>query len=153
MPHYTLGYTWKTSKFIRQIGARLYFDQCGDDVDIGRRVKVSSKISIGDRSGIGDRCYLQGQIKIGDDVMMAPEVAIIAESHVHGRKDIPMNVQGVTKAPVEIGDDVWLGFRSIVLPGVKIRNGAIIAAGAVVTKDVQEYTIVAGIPARAIKQR
>jgi maltose O-acetyltransferase len=65
-----------------------------------------------------------------------------------------MNRQGNTeKRPVEIGDDVWIGARAVLLPGVKVGDGAVIAAGAIVTKEVAPYTIVGGNPARVIKSR
>lgn len=153
LPHYTFGYTWKIPKAIRQLGVKLYFERCGKNVDIGRKVKLSSKVSIGDNSGIGDRCRLQGEVHIGNDVMMAPEVALIAINHVTDRKDIPMNRQGEVAKSINIGNDVWLGFRSIILSGVTIGDGAVIGAGAVVTKDVPSYTIVGGVPAKPIRTR
>ncbi len=153
LPHYTFGYTWKIPKGIRHLGGVLFFEHCGKSVDIGKHAKVSSRLSIGDRSGIGDRCHLQGPIIMGNDIMMAPEVAIIATNHNFDRTDIPMNLQGHTDETVEIGDDVWLGYRAIVCPGVKIGRGSVVAAGAVVTKDVPEYSVVAGVPAKVIKTR
>ncbi len=85
--------------------------------------------------------------------MMAPEVAIIATNHNYDRIDIPMNQQGEINKTIEIGDDCWLGYRSIICAGVKIGKGSIVAAGAVVTKDVPPYSIVGGIPAKVIKTR
>ncbi len=153
LPHYTMGYIWKIPRAIRGIGAHLFFEHCGKGVDIGKRAKVSSRLSIGDRSGIGDRCYIQGPVIMGNDIMMAPEVAIIATNHDHDRIDIPMGQQGHTDKTIEIGDDCWLGYRAIICAGVKIGKGTIVAAGAIVTKDVPEYSIVAGVPARVIKSR
>ena len=148
-----MGYTWRVPKAIRQLGAKLYFERCGKNVDIGRKVKLSSKVYIGDRSGIGDECRLQGVIHIGNDVMMAPEVALIASNHVFEKTDIPMNQQGEIGKPIEIGNDVWLGFRSIVLSGVRIGNGSIVAAGAVVISNVSENETVYGIPALPKKKK
>lgn len=86
--------------------------------------------------------------------MMGPDVMIFHGDHEMSRRDIPMRLQGdsVSK-PVVIGDDVWIGARSIILKGVHIGKGAVIAAGAVVTKDVPEYAIVGGVPAKVIKYR
>jgi maltose O-acetyltransferase len=110
-------------------------------------------VEIGNNSGIGDNAWL-GAVKIGDNVMMAPNVTILSRNHVFEDKLIPMSKQGVTEDnPVIISDDVWIGTRAIILPGVTIGKGSIIGAGAVVTKNVPEYTIVAGNPARVIKQR
>lgn len=92
--------------------------------------------------------------KCGDNVMMAPDCIIYVRNHESSRLDIPMCEQGSTEErPVVIGNDVWIGGRVIILPGVKIGDGAIIGAGSVVTKDVSEYDVVAGNPARVIKDR
>ena len=85
--------------------------------------------------------------------MMAPEVAIIATNHNYDRIDIPMNQQGHSDKPITIGDDCWIGYRAVICAGVNIGRGSIIAAGAVVTRDVPDFTIVAGVPARVIKSR
>lgn len=153
LPHYSFGYTWKLPKAIRQVGAKMYLKSCGKNLDIGKKAHISSNLSIGNNSGIGDYSYLQGDIVIGDHVMMAPEVAIIATNHNYQRLDIPMGAQGSTEKQIVIGNDVWLGYRCIICAGVHIGSGSIIAAGAVVTKDVPEYSIVGGIPARVIKSR
>lgn len=153
LPHYGMGHCWIISKKIRTICGKLYFDYCGSNVDIGRHVRLSSKIKLGDNSGIGDNCYIQGTVHIGSNVMMAPNVAIIAANHVCDRTDIPMNAQGSVERMITIGDDVWIGYGAIILGGVTIGNGSVVAAGAVVTTDVQPYTVVGGIPAQRIKCR
>lgn len=98
-------------------------------------------------------CSVHGPLKIGDNVMMGPDVTILSQTHIIERTDIPMGKQGMREAIVIIGNDVWIGMRSIIMPGVKIGNGAVIGAGAVVTKDVPDYAIVGGVPARIIKYR
>jgi len=86
--------------------------------------------------------------------MIGPDVVVLSASHKFDRTDIPMCQQGGEPLrPVYIGDDVWIGTRAIILPGRKIGKGAIIGAGAVVTKDVPEYAIVGGNPARVIRYR
>lgn len=91
---------------------------------------------------------------IGDNVMMGPECMIFTRNHAFARVDIPMNQQGMKEfEPVSIGNDVWIGARVTILPGVHIADGCIIGAGAVVTKDIPEYAIVGGNPARVLKYR
>ena len=85
--------------------------------------------------------------------MMGPDVVILTHTHNIDRTDIPMGDQGSLVAKVTIGNDVWIGMRSIIMPGVKIGNGAVIGAGAIVTKDVPDYAIVGGVPAKVIKYR
>jgi len=129
--------------------------------DAGQGINVESKayigkgsnIRVGENSGIGYRCYLQGDITIGRDVLMAPEVIIITRSHGHDRVDIPMREQGSFDRPVIIEDDVWIGTRAIILPGVRIGKGSIIGCGAVITCDVAPFSIMGGVPARLIKKR
>jgi len=86
--------------------------------------------------------------------MMAPEVIIFSISHQTSDTSTPMRLQGNAPArPVVIGDDVWIGQRAIILPGVTIGSGSIIGSGAVVTKDIAPFSVVGGNPARVIKSR
>jgi maltose O-acetyltransferase len=110
-------------------------------------------IEVGDNTGIGINCRIAGPLKIGRDVMMGPDVMIFTQNHENSRLDIPMNLQTAPKKPVIIEDDVWIAARVIILPGITVHKGAIIGAGAVVTKDVPEYAVVGGNPARIIKFR
>ncbi len=85
---------------------------------------------------------------------LQPDVVMIGENHQSAKRDVPMRLQGYKKfPPIRIEDDVWIGARVIVLPGVSIGKGAIIGAGAVVTKDVPAYAICVGNPARVIRFR
>ena len=86
--------------------------------------------------------------------MMGPYVKMYVQNHNFSRTDIPMNQQGNSPArPIVIGDDVWIGANVIILPGVSIGKGCVIGAGSVVTKSVPEYSVVAGNPAKIIKNR
>lgn len=126
----------------------------GTDVNIERNAHFGPQLEIGDHSGIGINCEVYGPVKIGRDVMMGPEVVVYTSGHKHDRVDIPMREQGSDEVrPVVIGDDVWIGRRAIIMPGVKIGNGCIIGAGAVVTKDIPDYSIAGGVPAKVIKRR
>lgn len=111
-------------------------------------------VSIGERSTIGFYCllYASQEITIGDDCMIAPFVYIVDSNHGLAA-NVRMNRQANTTSPVRIGNDVWLGAHSVILPGVTIGDGAIIAAGAVVNQAVEANTIVGGVPATQIGNR
>lgn len=119
----------------------------GRDVGVGLRV--------GNRSNIGANCYIgcSGGIEIGANVMMSPGVNLFAENHNFARTDIPMKDQGVTRKPIVVEDDCWLASGSTILSGVRVGQGAIVAAGAVVTEDVPAFAIVGGVPAKIIGWR
>ena len=142
------------SKKFRVFWAKKIITQCGNDVNIERNAIFTPEIKIGNNSGIGINCEIYGPVSIGDNVMMGPEVVIYTKNHNTERTDIPMQEQGYTEAmPVIIGNDVWIGRRVIILPGVHIGNGCVIGAGAVVTKDLPDFTISGGVPAKVLKER
>ncbi len=132
------------------------FASAGENINIEARADFGkgSQIEIGDNSNIGVDAKIYGPITIGRDVMMGPEVVVITTKHNVSRTDVPMIEQGVSPAQrVIIEDDVWIGQRVTILPGVRIGKGAIVGACAVVTKDVMSFTVVAGNPAREIRDR
>ena len=93
----------------------------------------------------------KGEVEIGDDVLIGPNVVITSAQHCFERPDLPMNVQPEKKARVRIGNDVWIGAHAVIVPGVSIGDRVVIAAGAVVTRDVDSHSVVGGVPARKIK--
>lgn len=107
-------------------------------------------VEIGEDTIVGDHCFLDGRgnLKIGSHVDIASQVLIYNSEH-----DIEAEDFKAITAPVEIGDYVFIGPRAIILPGVKIGKGAVIAAGAIVTKDVEAFKIVGGVPAKEIGER
>ena len=141
-------------KQIRAFCGKLILEKCGRRVNIEKGAEFPSSVELGDDSGIGIRAQINGKVIIGNNVMMGPDVCIFTRNHACSRTDIPMDRQGFTpEQPVTIGDDVWIGAKVIILPGVHIGTGAILGAGAVVTKDVPEYAVVGGNPAKVIKMR
>ncbi len=112
-------------------------------------------LRIGNNSAIGAYSFLgaQGGITIGNDVIMGPRVSFHAENHRYEDADVPIRLQGETRRGIVVDDDCWIGAGAIILDGVHIARGAVVAAGSVVTKDVPPYAIVAGSPARVIKNR
>ena len=119
-------------------------------VHMGARFYNPAGITIGKDSIIGDRVTLDGRapLKIGNHVDIATEVMIYNSQH-----DIHSSDFHAVSSPVEIEDYVFIGPRAIILPGVRIGRGAIVAAGAIVTKDVPEFSIVGGVPAEVIGER
>lgn len=116
--------------------------------------QVSSDLVAGSYVFIGQNCEIYSKVKIGDYSMLAPEVKIIGGDHKYNIVGCPIIFSGRDiQLETDIGKDVWIGTRSTILRGVRIGDGAIIAANSVVTKNVEPYTIVGGSPARLIKNR
>ena len=141
------------AKKIRVFFARKILKRAGKNINIEKGAKFNGNCTLGDNSNIGVHCELNGTVEIGNDVMMGPEVVIYTRNHAHkGAK--PMNQQGYEEEKkVIIENDVWIGRRVIILPGVVIPNGCVIGAGAVVTKTFPEYSIIGGNPAKVIGKR
>jgi maltose O-acetyltransferase len=140
--------------YVRRFLASKMLAKAGKNINIEKGANFSRNVILGDNSGIGYKCEVAAGTVIGDNVMMGPEVVIFNINHCHSRTDIPMCEQGFEKErPVTIGNDVWIGRRAIILPGVKIGDGCIIGAGAVVTKDLAPYSIAVGNPAKVVKNR
>lgn len=118
-------------------------------VDDYRKLKIGANVSIGKSAML--QCI--GGITVGDNVMIAHGSQLISAGHHIPEPDEPMRFSGLDIAPIILEDDVWIGAGAIVLPGIIVGKGAVVAAGAVVTKDVEPYTIVAGIPALIIRRR
>ena len=142
------------AKRLRAFCARHMLTSCGENVNVERHARFGRGVTLGDRSGIGVNASIGEQTRIGSDVMMGPDCVIYTRNHRFDRLDIPMREQGYGPVePEEIGDDCWIGGRVTILPGVHVGNGAVIAAGAVVTKDVPPYAVVGGVPAKIIYNR
>lgn len=146
----------KFSNIIRIFCVKHIFKRCGKISTIDRKVYFGKgfNIEIGDYSGIGSHSFLPDNIIIGKYVMMAPEVYIAKNNHQFKEISIPMCFQGMTENKITIiEDDCWIGRRVIMTPGRHIRRGSIVAAGTVLTKDFDEYSILGGNPAKIIKSR
>ncbi len=116
----------------------------------------SGNIRIGTRVAIGIRAMVvceDATISIGDNTRIAAEVHISTGNHIFDEPRVPIIEQGIRHADVIIEDDVWIGTKAVILPGVRVGRGSVVAAGAVVTRDVPSMTIVGGVPAKAIGQR
>ena len=109
-------------------------------------------VMIGDHTRIGLHNTIIGPVKIGSHVNLAQGITVTALNHNFDDTEKRIDEQGVSTNPVTIEDDVWIGANAVILPGVTIGNHCVVAAGAVVTKDVPPHSLVAGVPAKVIKQ-
>ena len=130
----------------------------GDRTHIGEFTIIAANrgyFTLGDHSWIGPHSTIHGNggVTIGNNVMIAARCAINTVSHHYDRVDLPMCEQGVHCDPVVIEDDVWIGIGAIVLQGVRIGRGSIIAAGALVNRDLPPGSIAMGVPARPQRNR
>lgn len=139
---------------IRAWCARQFLISVGSNVNIEHGAMITSLMSIGENSGVGINAKIHGRVSIGKNVMMGPDCIIYTKNHAFSDISKPMREQGFQdEKPVTIEDDVWIGGRVIILPGVHIANGSIIGAGSIVTKNVPPYAIVGGNPAKVLKYR
>lgn len=158
------GIGWMLLDILPQPIRRVIFRTIMEDFESGGRgatidyktyIRYPSKVSIGAGTMINRGCRFYAsyhckdvRIRIGEHVAVAPEVSFLAAGHDYTQRALP-NIAG----SIIVEDYVWIGARSIILQGVTIGEGAVIAAGSIVTKDIPPYTVAAGIPARVIKKR
>jgi maltose O-acetyltransferase len=140
---------------LRGIILKFSFQKCGWGICIDKYVNFQGKKNI----SIGENCVINSFVHvwagkagliIGDRVMIASHTAITTLTHNY--YDENMRFAPAIDKKIIIGDDVWIGSHAVIMPGISIGRGAVIGAGSVVTKDVKENTIVAGVPAKFIKQ-
>lgn len=108
-------------------------------------------ITIGHHTRIGIHNTIIGPVSIGSHVNLAQGIVVTALNHQFLDASKRIDQQGITTRAVVIGDDVWIGANAVVLPGVTVGSHSVVAAGAVVTKDVPPHTVVGGVPAKVIK--
>lgn len=130
-------------------------------ISVGKNTKVQPGVYVGKGRDIriGSHCQINENVKlhavdIGDYVMIAPGVTILSRNHQFERTDIPMVMQGEQQEEkVTVERDVWIGTNAVIMPGVRIAEGVIIGAGAVVTKDCEAYGVYLGVPAKKLRSR
>jgi carbonic anhydrase/acetyltransferase-like protein (isoleucine patch superfamily) len=138
------------------LGSRIVLE---DDVWLSRGCYLVAgpglEITVGPQSYIGHRClfYGHGGIQVGRDVLLANDVQLICGNHTFARRDLPIRAQPTEERPIVVEDDVWLGASAIVLGGVTIGQGSVVAAGAVVTHSLPPYSIARGVPAQIVGVR
>lgn len=118
------------------------------------RVRISTDLKSGVYCYVGYGCRITQKVVLGNYVMIAPEVVIAGSDHAFDVTGVPcIFTHRPVVPPTLIGNDVWIGTRSIIMSGVTIGDGSIIGAGSVVTKDIEPFSIVAGVPAKVIRSR
>ena len=130
-------------------------------IKVGANTRIQKKVYIGSGNNIviGTNCQINESVRldnvsIGNNALIAREVVFLGKTHNNGSVHIPISEQGFDDGFYsKVGNDVWIGLRTIVLPGLNIGDGAIIGAGSVVTKNIPAYTVWGGVPARFIKDR
>jgi len=133
-------------------------------IEVGKNVWLQRNVTAISYDGsikIGNNVSMQpfgvlwgpGDIEIGNDVRMGPRVSIIAGNHNFSETEKIIRSQGMTSIGISVQDDCWLGAHSVILDGVTIAKGCVVAAGAVVTKSTEPYGIYAGVPAKKIRSR
>lgn len=158
LPKSTTPIFGKFAKLIRRELCKRIFATCGDKLNVENKAYFGNgkDFRVGNEAALGTNFKSTNRIvTIGNYLMMAEDVLFLGGGHNFERTDIPMGHQGGgSKTPLQIGDDVWIGARAMILPGCRhIGKGVIIGAGSVVTKDIPDYAIVGGNPARVIKYR
>lgn len=146
-----INYNYHDLDEIRQLFSQLIGSEVSDDfrlfppfaTDFGKNIHLGKNVFINS----GCRFQDQGGIHIGDNALIGHNVVLATLNH----EENPEKRGNLIPSPIRIGNDVWIGSNAVILPGVTIGDGAIVAAGAVVTRDVEKNTVVAGVPARYIR--
>lgn len=152
-------YNWMTfsTAALRAAIWRVVAKKIGHKVYIFSRVRLLSpgNISIGNCCCLNHDTDIEGRggVEIGNFVLIGPNCQILTSGHSYSRYDLPISYQGTDQASIKICDDVWIAANAVILSGVTVGRGAIISAGAVVTKDVESFAIVGGVPAHFIRYR
>jgi acetyltransferase-like isoleucine patch superfamily enzyme len=133
--------------------------EIGDNVELGDYARIyvneNARLTIGDNSSLGMFNFVSAgkSIEIGKNVMFGQFVVAIDSRHVYGEPGKPMAELDVEYGPIKMQDDIWIGAHAVILEDVGVGRGAVIGAGAVVTRDVEAYAVMAGVPAKKIKSR
>jgi galactoside O-acetyltransferase len=127
----------------------------GNKFDKNITIHKPEKLKIGNENFFGENVHLiaNGGIEIGNKCAIAADCKFITRQHTYGEKDIFITDQIGKKKPIKIGDDCWFGYNCIVLPGVTLGKGCVVAAGAVVNRSFDDYSVIGGVPAKILKKR
>lgn len=130
---------------------------CGDNLYVHPYVTIyyPQNVELGNNVYFNRGVFITARttIKLGNNVLIGPYTVINSGNHKYSDPHVPIRKQGHVAKPIVIEDDVWIGANATILAGVTIGTGSVVAAGAVVTKSIEPYTVVAGVPAKPIKKR
>lgn len=143
----------RLAKRLRALSARGYCQSVHPTANINRRARLSSDVKIGSHGGVGEFCILSGDVTIGSHVTMGRSCMFITGDHPVPPDMGKFRDMKPTHAPIVVEEDVFIGSRAIILPGVRVGRGAAVGAGAVVAKDVAPGAVVVGNPAREVRRR
>lgn len=147
----------KKGLLIRYILLKTLGKSIGENVSIHSGVYMFNveELSIGDNVSIHPMSYIEakGGVTISSDISIAHGVTILSVNHIFSDPLLPIKDQGIVYKETKIESDVWIGAKASILAGVTVGKGSVIAAGAVITKDIEEYVVVAGIPGKIISKR
>lgn len=154
--HALLPFNGMISKAIRFMIIKAKAGKVGDNLSIGANTIIKNwrNFSCGDNVSIHENCMIDcdGKIKIGDNVSIAHATSLVAANHTWDNILVPIKYNPLIKKGIVIEDDVWIGCGVRILDGVTIKSRSVIAAGAVVNKNIEERSLVGGVPAKLIKR-
>ena len=133
-----------------RVGARSWIADTVSIID-PQNVEVGSRVSVGPYARLW--ASPNARLVIADDVLIGPNVIIVTANHGFAQRDVRVGDQPQIEQDVLIGRDAWIGANAVILPGIRIGEGAVVAAGSVVNRDVEPYAVVGGVPARPIGER
>lgn len=162
-PNFILQFFWDIIRpysqlpfiFFRYVILKAKAKNCGDNIRIGTNVTIKGwgNLVLGSNISIHDNCYIDagGNIVVGNNVSIAHNSTLLSGTHTFNDKNVPIKYNPIIKDGLSIANDVWIGCGVRVLSGIKVSSRSIIAAGAVVNKNVDKNSIYGGIPAKKIK--
>jgi galactoside O-acetyltransferase len=127
----------------------------GDDVlfNVGVHIQASQEVTIGSKTHFAPYCILYGPLEVGNKCAVAAHTVFAAIGHTYDQPDVPFVDLPARSVKIVLEDNVWIGANAVIIAGVRIGTGSIIGAGAVVTHDVEPYSVMGGVPARLIRRR
>lgn len=147
----------KYAQLVRYLSYIPKFNEVGDEIILDRGIHFNKpqNISIGDGTFIGQNVILNAvdEISFGEDCAIAAGSYFMTWNHIIDDRTVELRTTGKESAPIHVGDGAWVGYDAIILPGVTVGKGAVVAAGAVVNEDVPDWTVVGGVPASPIAVR